>query len=220
MFQRASRIRQRLSLALESQELSPAPLPAIIAASKQQPATAIESAIKAGIEDFGENRVAEAGEKWPGIKSRHPQVRLHLIGPLQSNKVREALSIFDTIHTLDRPKLAQALADHYSNGARALPCYIQVNTGEEPQKSGVPPRDCDAFIAWCRDTLHLPVIGLMCIPPQHDHPAPHFAFLRDIARRNGLAGLSMGMSDDFEIAARLGATHVRIGRALFGDRAL
>ena len=194
-----------------------APPITLIAVTKTVPAERIAPIIAAGHRHFGENRVQEAEAKWPGL--RMPGLTLHLIGPLQTNKAAEAVALFDVIHTLDRPKLAEKLGAEMAKQQRRLPCFIQVNTGLEPQKAGVVPNEADAFIAACRDAWRLPVAGLMCIPPAHEEPSPHFAFLREIARRNGLAQLSMGMSDDFEIAAALGATHVRVGSAIFGPRA-
>ena len=191
-------------------------LPTILGASKGQPVTIIEEAIAAGITDFGENRVQEAEEKWPSLKAKHPNIRLHLIGPLQTNKVKQALALFDVIQTIDRPKLAEAIADELQHSAHRF--FIQVNIGKEPQKAGVMPEEADAFIDYCKNTLRLPVIGLMCIPPNHQPPSPHFAMLRIIAQRHNLTELSMGMSDDYELAVRMGSTCVRLGRALFGER--
>ncbi len=188
----------------------------LIAVTKTFAAERIAPVIAAGHRDFGENRVQEAEAKWPGL--RVPGLRLHLIGPLQSNKAAEAVALFDVMHTVDRPKIAEKLAEEMTKQQRRLDCFIQVNTGLEPQKAGVLPADADAFIKACRDDWKLPVVGLMCIPPVGEEPSPHFAFLREIARRNGLDQLSMGMSDDFEIAAALGATHVRVGSAIFGAR--
>ncbi len=196
-----------------------APKVTIIGASKHQPVERIERLIGSGLADFGENMVQEAQAKWPELRARHPQVRLHLIGPLQTNKAKPALALFDCIHSLDRSKLAQTLAEEMQRSGRRIPCFIQVNTGEEPQKAGVIPAQADAFIAQCRNVYGLEIAGLMCVPPVDQPPAPHFALLRKIVLRNGLSGLSMGMSDDFETAVRMGATHVRIGRALFGERA-
>lgn len=191
---------------------------ALVAVSKTHGADDIRPVIEAGQRVFGENRVQEAAAKWPGLKAEFPDIELHLIGPLQSNKVREAVALFDVIESLDRPKLAAALAGEFAHAGRALPCFIQVNTGEEPQKAGILPREADDFIRLCRDELNLPVVGLMCIPPVGEEPALHFALLSKIARRNGLQKLSMGMSGDFETAIELGATHVRIGTAIFGER--
>ncbi|MGE0665263.1 MAG: YggS family pyridoxal phosphate-dependent enzyme [Sphingomonadales bacterium] len=188
----------------------------LIAVSKTHPAGMIEAAIAAGQRHFGENRVQEAEAKWPALKEKYPDVVLHLIGGLQSNKVRGALSLFDVVHTVDRPRLADALARIGGEIGRRLPCFVQVNTGEEPQKGGVPPLEADDFVAACRGMID--VVGLMCIPPAQDPPAPHFALLKKLALRNGLAGLSMGMSGDYETAAGMGATHVRVGSAIFGAR--
>jgi pyridoxal phosphate enzyme (YggS family) len=190
----------------------------LVAVSKVQPAERIGAVLDQGHRVFGENRVQEAQSRWPALRERYPGVALHLIGPLQTNKVRQAVELFDVIESVDRPKLARKLADAFAGTGRALPCYLQVTTGEEPQKAGVLPVDADAFVAECRDTFGLPVAGLMCIPPAGEEPALHFALLKNIAARNGLTGLSMGMSDDFEVAIRLGATVVRIGSALFGAR--
>ena len=190
----------------------------LIAVSKAQPVAKIDDALDAGHKVFGENRVQEAKAKWPGIKARHPDVELHLIGPLQTNKVRDAMALFDVIETVDRAKLARALAAEMTRAGRRVPCYIQVNTGEEAQKSGIGPEEADDFISLCRQEVKLPVAGLMCIPPIDEEPALHFALLREIARRNQIDILSMGMSVDFETAVRFGATHVRVGRAVFGAR--
>ena len=192
---------------------------ALVAVSKTHPAAAVEAALAAGQTVFGENRVQEAQGKFPPLKAAHPGLRLHLIGPLQTNKVKDALDLFDVIETVDRPKLARALAKEAARLGVAPDCYIQVNTGEEPQKAGIAPGEADAFIAECRG-LGLKVAGLMCIPPVEEVPALHFAFLREIARRNGLAGLSMGMSGDYETAVRFGATLVRVGTGIFGARPL
>jgi hypothetical protein len=190
----------------------------LIAVSKTNPAEAVAEALQAGQIVFGENRVQEAAAKFPALKAAHPDLRLHLIGPLQTNKVKEAVALFDAIETVDREKLARALAAETDRQGRRLQLFIQINTGEEPQKAGIPPREADAFIQLCRDELRLSIDGLMCIPPAEAHPAPHFALLREIARRHGLAYLSMGMSGDFETAIRFGATHVRVGSAIFGAR--
>jgi pyridoxal phosphate enzyme (YggS family) len=190
----------------------------LVAVSKTHPAESVRAALKAGQRIFGENRVQEAVAKFPGLRADYPDLKLHLIGPLQTNKVKDAVAHCDVIETVDRPRLAEALAREMERSARRLPCFIEVNTGEERQKAGVLPEAADAFIADCRGRLGLPVIGLMCIPPAHDEPALHFALLREIARRNGLDQLSMGMSSDFETAIRFGATHVRVGTAIFGAR--
>jgi pyridoxal phosphate enzyme (YggS family) len=190
----------------------------LVAVSKTHSAGAVEAAIAAGQRLFGENRVQEAAEKYPALKARHQELRLHLIGPLQTNKVRLAAELFDVIQTVDRPRLAEALATERDKRGRCPELFVQVNTGEEPQKAGVALEEADALVALCRDRLGLPVRGLMCIPPVAEEPSPHFALLREIARRNGLGGLSMGMSGDFAVAIRLGATLVRVGTAIFGER--
>lgn len=190
----------------------------LVAVSKLQPPERIEAVLEAGHRVFGENRVQEAEGRWPDLRARYGEVELHLVGPLQSNKVRKAVELFDVIQSLDRPRLAKRLAETFAETGRHLPCYVQVNTGEEPQKAGVLPGEADAFIRLCREEHGLEVAGLMCIPPLEEEPALHFALLARIAERNGLAGLSMGMSDDFETAIRLGATVVRVGSALFGAR--
>ncbi|SLN68675.1 hypothetical protein AQS8620_03244 [Aquimixticola soesokkakensis] len=189
----------------------------LIAVSKVQPDARVEAVLQAGHRRFGENKVQEALGKWPDFKTRFSGVELHLIGPLQTNKARQAMALFDVIHTLDRPKLAATLARLREELGQCPRLLVQVNTGAEPQKAGVLPQEADAFIAQCRD-LDLPVEGLMCIPPAGQDPAPHFAQLGDIARRNGLSELSMGMSGDFETAVAQGATYVRVGSAIFGDR--
>jgi len=210
-------IRQRIAAAARAAGREPSEV-TLVAVSKLQPAERIEAVLAAGHRVFGENRVQEAVARWPALRERHGDVELHLVGPLQTNKARQAVELFDVIGAVDRPKLARKLAEVFAATGRALPCYIQVNTGEEPQKAGVLPAAADAFIAECRDAHGLPVAGLMCIPPLGEAPAQHFALLKDIAERNGLAGLSMGMSDDFETAIAFGATIVRIGSALFGAR--
>jgi len=191
---------------------------AITAVSKFHEAARIRPALEAGHKVFGENRVQEAMAKWPALKADFPGVELRLIGPLQTNKVKEAVSTFDVIESLDRPKLARALAAEMEKQGRCLTLYIQVNTGEEPQKAGLAPAEVPAFYAQCRDEFGLEIDGLMCIPPAEDDPAPHFALLAKMAKNLGLAGLSMGMSGDYLLAAQLGATHVRIGTAIFGAR--
>jgi len=190
----------------------------LVAVSKTHSAERVEALIAAGQRVFGENRVQEADGKYPALQQRYPDLELHLIGPLQTNKVKEAVALFDVIETVDRPKLADALAREMDKQGRRPACFIQVNTGEEPQKAGVHPADTDGFVRRCRDELKLPVLGLMCIPPADEEPALHFALLAKLAARNGLAKLSMGMSGDFETAIRMGATHVRVGTALFGAR--
>ncbi len=178
----------------------------------------LKEALASGQRIFGENRVQEATGKWPALQALFPDIELRLIGPLQSNKAAEAVAHFDVIESVDRPKIAQALAAEIQKQGRTLRFLIQVNTGAEPQKAGILPDAADAFIRQCRDEFALPIEGLMCIPPASEAAAPHFALLARIARRNGLFVLSMGMSSDFEIAAQLGATHVRLGTALFGSR--
>ncbi len=210
-------IRLRIAAAARAAGREPSEV-TLVAVSKVQPAERIEAVLAAGHRVFGENRVQEAVARWPALRERYGDVELHLVGPLQTNKVRQAVELFDVIGAVDRPKLARKLAEVFAATGRALPCYIQVNTGEEPQKAGVLPAAADAFVAECRDAHGLPVAGLMCIPPVGEAPAQHFALLKDIAERNGLAGLSMGMSDDFETAIALGATIVRVGSALFGAR--
>lgn len=190
----------------------------LIAVSKTFDANAIAPVIEAGARVFGENRVQEAKAKWPGLTSAYPGLALHLIGPLQSNKAREAVALFDAIHSVDRPSICEALAKEIDSQKRRPQLFVQLNTGEEPQKAGVAPGEADAFIAACRDKYGLSIFGLMCIPPVDDAPAPHFALTAKIAARNRLTNLSMGMSADFPIAIQFGATHVRIGSAIFGTR--
>lgn len=190
----------------------------LIAVSKTFDGNAITPVIEAGQRVFGENRVQEAKAKWPGLISAYPGIALHLIGPLQSNKAREAVALFDAIHSVDRPSICEALAKEIDSQKRRPELFVQLNTGEEPQKAGVAPGDADAFIAACREKYGLSIAGLMCIPPVNEAPAPHFALTAKIAARNGLTKLSMGMSADFAIAIEFGATHVRIGSAIFGTR--
>ncbi|MBP9181554.1 MAG: YggS family pyridoxal phosphate-dependent enzyme [Fuscovulum sp.] len=190
----------------------------LIAVSKVQPPERVEAVLEAGHRLFGENYVQEAAAKWPGWRARFPGVELHMIGPLQTNKAKVAVELFDAIHTVDRPSLAEKLARLAQARGACPELFVQVNTGAEPQKAGVLPADTDAFIATCRG-MGLPLAGLMCIPPEEEDSTPHFARLRDMAARNGLAGLSMGMSGDFEAAIAHGATHVRVGSAIFGARA-
>jgi PLP dependent protein len=190
----------------------------LVAVAKTHPAAAVEAALAAGQTVFGENRVQEAQAKYPELQRRYPDLRLHLIGPLQTNKVKDAVALFDAIQTVDREKLARALAAEMAQQDRRLQLFIQVNIGEEAQKAGIPPREADAFIQLCRTELGLTIAGLMCIPPADRQPAPYFALLREIAQRNGLNELSMGMSGDYESAIRLGATLVRVGTAIFGMR--
>ncbi len=191
--------------------------PVLIGASKEQPVAMLEAAIGLGLTHFGENKVQEAAQKWPALKQAHPALELHLIGPLQSNKAREAVALFDVIQTVDRPSLAATLAKEIARAGRHPRLLIQVNIGLEPQKSGVAPREVAALLAQCR-ALGLTIDGLMCVPPEGVNPAPYFALMQKMARELGLKELSMGMSGDFETAARLGATMVRVGTALFGAR--
>ena len=190
----------------------------LVAVAKTHPAEAVEAALAGGQTVFGENRVQEAHGKYPELQRRHPELKLHLIGPLQTNKVKDAVALFDAIQTVDREKLARALVAEMARQNRRLQLFIQVNIGEEAQKAGIAPRETDAFIHLCQTELGLAIAGLMCIPPADRQPAPYFALLREIAGRNGLAELSMGMSGDYESAIRLGATFVRVGTAIFGAR--
>jgi pyridoxal phosphate enzyme (YggS family) len=206
--------------AARKKAVAPAPSTTLIAVTKTHEADAIRPALEAGHRVFGENRVQEAMGKWPALREAYKGIALHLIGPLQSNKTREAVETFDAIHSLDRPKLAHALKAELEKQPKPMTMFVQVNTGEEPQKAGVAPRDTAAFVALCRDELRLPVKGLMCIPPNNENPAPHFALLQKLARENALELLSMGMSGDFESAIKFGATHVRVGSAIFGERSV
>lgn len=189
----------------------------LVAVSKVQPVTRVEAVLEAGHRLFGENRVQEAEAKWPALRARFPGVALQLIGPLQTNKAKAAVGLFDAIHSLDREKLARKLADLAQARGASPDVFVQVNTGAEPQKAGVPPDAAEGFVAACRG-MDLPVVGLMCIPPEGEDPRPHFALLAGLAARVGLEGLSMGMSGDFEAAIAAGATHVRVGSAIFGER--
>ena len=210
-------VRERIAAASRIADRAPESV-TLVAVSKTHPAASVRQALIAGHRVFGENRVQEAQGKYPALREEFPRLALHLIGPLQTNKVRDAVALFDVIESVDRPRLAQALTREMEHSGRRLPCLIEVNTGEEPQKAGIMPAEADGFIRECRERLELPIIGLMCVPPLDEEPAPHFALLREIARRNGLDILSMGMSADFEKAIRLGATHVRVGTAIFGAR--
>ncbi|HTT82499.1 MAG TPA: YggS family pyridoxal phosphate-dependent enzyme [Rhizomicrobium sp.] len=198
--------------------LAPAPSTTLVAVSKSFGPAEIAPVVAAGQRVFGENRVQEAKAKWPVLKQESPGIALHLIGPLQSNKAAEAITLFDAIHSVDRPKIAETLRREIDRSGRAPLLFIQINTGEEPQKAGIAPQDAPQLIDYCRETLALEIYGLMCIPPLDEPPAPHFALLAKIARTHGLPGLSMGMSADFEAAIRFGATHVRVGTAIFGNR--
>jgi hypothetical protein len=210
-------IREELNAALGECGRAPDAV-AITAVSKSHDAEKILPLLEAGHRIFGENRVQEATAKWPPLKEKYRDVELRLIGPLQSNKAQDAVALFDVIETIDRQKIARAIAAEMEKQGRAPRLFIQVNTGEEAQKAGIPPQDADAFIAQCREDLGLAIEGLMCIPPAKDDPAPHFALLAKIAARQGVKALSMGMSADYRLAAQLGATHVRIGTGLFGPR--
>jgi len=210
-------VSERIAAAARSVGRAPADV-TLVAVSKAQPDERVRAALAAGQRTFGENYMQEARARWPALRERHPDVRLHMIGPIQTNKAKDVVALFDVIETVDRPKLAAALAREMARQDRHPACFVQVNTGEEPQKAGVWPGDADAFIKACRDDLGLPVVGLMAIPPEDEEPSLHFALLAKIAARNGLRQLSMGMSADFEIAVQFGATHVRVGSALFGAR--
>jgi pyridoxal phosphate enzyme (YggS family) len=214
---RLAEVRQHIAGAARAAGRDPAAV-TLVAVSKTHGADRVRELLDAGQRVFGENRVQEAEEKFPALKAGYPDLKLHLIGPLQTNKAREAVALFDVIESVDRERLAATLAKEMARGGRRPDCYIQVNTGEEPQKAGVLPAEVDGFVAACRDTHKLPIMGLMCIPPVDEEPAPHFALLAKMAARNGLATISMGMSADYETAIRLGATHVRVGTALFGQR--
>jgi pyridoxal phosphate enzyme (YggS family) len=210
-------VQEEIALAAETAERDPTEVK-LVAVTKTVPAAAIEEAIGAGQLRFGENRVQEAQHKWPALKQRHLGIELHLIGPLQSNKVREAVALFDVIETLDRPKLARALGEETKRSGKRPRLFVQVNTGEEPQKAGVRPDEAEDFVTLCRETCGLSIDGLMCIPPFEEEPAMHFALLAKLAKRLGIAELSMGMSGDFARAVQFGATYVRIGTAIFGAR--
>lgn len=215
---RLAAVRSRIADAARAADRAPQEV-TLVAVSKTFDANAIVPLIEAGQRIFGENRVQEAAAKWPALKERYADIELHLIGPLQTNKLDDALKLFDVFHTLDRAKLAAALVKARDKGAALPRLLVQVNTGDEPQKAGIAPTDTDAFLARCRDEWKLDVEGLMCIPPLDEEPALHFALLEKLAHRNGLTKLSMGMSGDFETAVAFGATHVRVGSALFGARA-
>ncbi len=210
-------VRQAISRAARDAGREPEDV-ALVCVSKTFPAVEIEPVLRAGQRIFGENRVQEAMEKWPRLREGFPGIELHLIGPLQSNKAHEAVKLFDVIETVDRDKIARALAAEFQKTGRHPRLYVQVNTGAEPQKAGILPSEADAFIARCRTEFGLEIAGLMCIPPVDEQASPHFAMLNQIAARNGVKELSMGMSADFELAIQLGATHVRVGSAIFGAR--
>lgn len=210
-------VRQEIARACREAGRDPASV-TLIAVSKTFGAEAIEPVIAAGQRVFGENRVQEAKAKWPALLARHPGIELHMIGPLQSNKAKDAVALFDAIHSVDRPSLCEALAKEIARQGRRPLLFVELNTGAEAQKAGVLPQDADAFIARCRDSYGLAIAGVMCIPPLNEAPAPHFALTAKIAARNGLKLLSMGMSADFPIAIAFGATHVRVGSAIFGAR--
>ncbi len=212
-----SKVRDEIARACAGARRDPAAV-TLVAISKIFGAEAIEPIIAAGQRVFGENRVQEAKAKWPALKERYPGIELHLVGPLQSNKAKEAVALFDAIHSVDRASLAEALSKEIAKQGRTPTLFVEVNTGAEPQKAGVLPEETDAFLSRCRDSYGLAISGLMCIPPAHEPPAPHFALTAKIARRNGLALLSMGMSADFPLAVAFGATHVRVGTAIFGER--
>jgi hypothetical protein len=214
---RLTEIQARMALAAEAAGRVMADV-RLIAVSKTFGAAEILPVLAAGQRIFGENRVQEAKAKWPALKAEFPYLELHLIGPLQSNKAKEAVELFDAIHSIDREKIARAIAEETKKQGKRPELFVQVNTGEEPQKAGVTPGELAALLALCRDELKLEISGLMCIPPVEEEAALHFAFLAKLAAEHGLAGLSMGMSDDFETAIAFGATHVRVGSAIFGSR--
>ena len=214
---RLTDVRDRIAAAAEAAKRDPASVH-LIAVTKTFDAEHILPVLEAGHRIFGENRVQEAKAKWPLLRARYPDLTLHLIGPLQSNKAKEAVALFDAIHTVDRPKIAHALAEEMTKQGRRLQLFIQVNTGEEPQKAGVAPKETAGLLRLCREELKLDIDGLMCIPPLEEEPGVHFAFLAKLARELGLSQLSMGMSADFEKAVAFGATYVRVGSQIFGTR--
>lgn len=214
---RLADIRAEIAAACQEARRDPGEV-TLIAVSKTFGPEAVESVIAAGQRIFGENRVQETKGKWPDLLERHPGLSLHLIGPLQSNKAKEAVALFDAIHSVDRPSLCEALAKEIVKQGRSPQLFVEINTGAEPQKAGILPQDADAFLRACKDTYGLTIAGLMCIPPLDEAPAPHFALTAKIAGRNGLTRLSMGMSADYKIAIQFGATHVRVGSAIFGSR--
>lgn len=208
---------ENVALAAKDAERKPESV-TLVAVTKTHGAEKILPLLKAGHRTFGENRVQEAEKKWPALKAEFPDARLHLIGGLQTNKAKEAVALFDVIESVDRPELAEKLAAEMKKQNRPLPCFVQVNTGEEPQKSGISPKNAVGFVRECREKYGLNVVGLMCIPPVDDEPAPHFAFLKKLAREAGVRELSMGMSGDYPLAVQQGATFVRVGSAIFGER--
>jgi pyridoxal phosphate enzyme (YggS family) len=214
---RLAAVRQQIEQACRAARRDPGTVN-LVAVSKTFDAVAIEPVIAAGQTAFGENRVQEAKAKWPALKAQHPGIELHLVGPLQSNKAREAVALFDAIHSVDRPSLCETLAKEFARQKRRPLLFVEINTGGEPQKAGVLPQQADGFLRACLESYQLPISGLMCIPPANEPPAPHFALTAKIARRNGLDLLSMGMSADFMTAIEFGATHVRVGTAIFGER--
>jgi len=215
--QHLAEVTRRIAEAARSAGRNPAEV-TLVAVSKTHGADKVREVLEAGHRVFGENRVQEAEEKFPALKSLYPDLELHLIGPLQTNKARDAVTLFDVIQSVDRDRLAATLAKEMERAGKRPACFIQVNTGEEAQKAGILPAELDAFVVRCRDSHKLPIVGLMCIPPVDEEPALHFALLTKMAARNNLAKVSMGMSADYETAVRLGATHVRVGSALFGAR--
>ncbi len=214
---RLREVRERIATAAESAGRT-ADEVTLVAVSKAQPEERVLAALDAGHRVFGENYVQPAQARWPGLRERFSDLRLHMIGPIQTNKAKDAVALFDVIETVDREKLARALAKEMAAQGRGPICLVQVNTGEEPQKAGIPPSETDDFVRFCLDELSLPVAGLMCVPPVDEEPAMHFALLAKIGRRNDLQILSMGMSADFEVGVQFGATHVRVGSAIFGPR--
>jgi PLP dependent protein len=215
--ERLAAVRSEIATAARDASRDPVSV-TLVAISKTFGADAITPVIAAGQRVFGENRVQEAKAKWPELKERTPGIELHLVGPLQSNKAKEAVALFEAIHSVDRPSLCEALAKEIARQGRSPTLFVEVNTGAEPQKAGVLPEGADAFLKACRETYGLTISGLMCIPPADEAPAPHFALAAKIAKRNGLPLLSMGMSADFPVAIAMGATHVRVGTAIFGHR--
>ena len=212
-----TQIRQNIDKVVDESDRSPNEI-TLIAVSKQQQEDRVDASLALGHRVFGENRVQEAQKRWSIRKYDYPDLRLHLIGPLQSNKAADAVRLFDVIHTIDRPKIAIAIAKEAAEQNKYIQCFIQVNTGDEPQKSGISPCDLSSFVDFCREEVGLPITGLMCIPPVDEEAAIHFGFLKTLASRNNLTGLSMGMSSDYAEAIRFGATHIRVGSALFGSR--